>query len=70
MDFHATPRYAHRPNKGGSFDSICTACFATVASVRDEADLTRYERVHVCNPFWSHTVGKCPVVSNSRSLHE
>jgi hypothetical protein len=58
MDCLAIPRFAHRPNKDGSFDSICLTCFATVASKRNEVELARQERVHVCNPFWSHQVGE------------
>jgi hypothetical protein len=54
MDSHEIPRYAHRPNKDGSYDSICAACFATVATVRDECELAQHERTHVCNPFWPY----------------
>lgn len=54
MDNRAVPHYIHRPNRDGSFDSICHACFATVASVRNEGELAQHERTHVCNPFWSH----------------
>ena len=64
MDSHAIPRYVHRPNQDGSHDSICAACFATVASVRDEAELAQHELTHVCNPFWAHLAGKRPLVSS------
>jgi hypothetical protein len=40
--------YPHRRNKDGSFDSICTACFATIAQASAEADLAECEKVHVC----------------------
>jgi hypothetical protein len=58
MNHQSCPSYAHRPNRDGSYDSICTACFATVASVHDEAELTRHEQSHVCNPFWPYDVGR------------
>jgi hypothetical protein len=65
MDRHAIPRYAHRPNKDGSYDSICSACFATVATVRDEGELARHEHVHVCNPFWASEAGDMPSLLRS-----
>ena len=43
--------YAHRHNRDGSIDSICTICFATVALVRDEVALAQHERIHCC-PSW------------------
>ncbi len=43
-------KFSHRPNQDGTFDSICHQCFVTVASMRDEADLGRKERLHSCNP--------------------
>jgi hypothetical protein len=58
MNHQTSPRYAHRPNNDGSYDSICTACFATVASVSDEAELMRHEQSHVCNPYWAYDVGR------------
>ena len=42
-------RFTHRHNKDGSHDSICISCYATVASVRNEADLTEHEQDHVCD---------------------
>ena len=43
------PSFPHRRNKDGSFDSICTVCFATVASVEDEWELASYESKHNCD---------------------
>jgi hypothetical protein len=34
-------KFPHRHNRDGTYDSICTACFATIASVRDEELLPR-----------------------------
>jgi hypothetical protein len=44
-----TPNYSHRLNRDGSFDSICTTCFATVARAKIEAELTELDATHVCN---------------------
>jgi hypothetical protein len=48
--------YVHRSNRDGSYDSICTGCFATVASARNEAELSMRECTHVCIPDWYHQV--------------
>ena len=42
-------RTAHRRNHDGSFDTICTICFATVARSKSEAALAEYERNHTCD---------------------
>ena len=49
--------YGHRRNNDGSYDSICTKCFATVASTRSEAELTSHERTHTCIPDWPYQAG-------------
>jgi hypothetical protein len=43
--------FAHRANPDGTFDSICTACFATISRQECEADLEQFERSHTCNPW-------------------
>ena len=43
-------KFPHRHNSDGSYDSICTACFVTVASVQDEELLCAQELAHVCDP--------------------
>ncbi len=45
-----TAAFPHRHNHNGSFDSICRACFATVASVTEERELEFYESKHRCDP--------------------
>ena len=40
----------HRHHDNGIFDSICKRCFVTIASVRDERQLSPLERTHVCDP--------------------
>jgi hypothetical protein len=54
MDRDAISRYAHPPNKDGSYDSICSACFAKVATVGNEGELAQHEGTHVCNPSWAY----------------
>ncbi len=44
------PFFPHRRNTDGSFDSICLKCLLTIAHERNEGDLAKYERYHVCNP--------------------
>jgi hypothetical protein len=50
---HAPVRliFPHRLNEDGSYDSICTACFVTVGTDFDEAQLRRSEAAHLCNPL-------------------
>jgi hypothetical protein len=43
--------FPHRRNPDGTFDSICTQCYATVASNRGEAELRAAEREHECKGF-------------------
>jgi len=40
--------FPHRSNSDGTFDSICTICFMTIATTEFEADLAASERKHVC----------------------
>ena len=43
--------FPHRHNANGTHDSICTVCFATVATVQYECELARLESAHVCDPI-------------------
>jgi len=43
--------FPHRHNANGTYDSICTVCFATVATVRHEWELAHHESAHVCEPI-------------------
>jgi hypothetical protein len=38
--------FPHRQNADGSFDSICSECFRTVATASTEAGLEAEERAH------------------------
>jgi hypothetical protein len=40
--------YPHRPNKDGSYDSICLNCLLTVASGKSEAELMKLDDKRVC----------------------
>jgi hypothetical protein len=44
-----TISYPHRPNKDGSFDSICLTCFATVVYAEPEAELVEDDPNRVCD---------------------
>jgi|HubBroStandDraft_1064217.scaffolds.fasta_scaffold2404279_1 hypothetical protein len=43
------PVFPHRHNPDGTIDSICTRCFATVATEARESDLKKAEDAHVCS---------------------
>ncbi|MGC2621069.1 MAG: hypothetical protein WA414_18645 [Acidobacteriaceae bacterium] len=42
-------RFPHRHNADGTYDSICPACYATVATEDEEAKLRPHEMAHVCD---------------------
>jgi hypothetical protein len=42
-------RFPHRRNRDGSYDSICTFCFATVASSGTEEELGEAGAKHICD---------------------
>lgn len=43
--------FPHRRNPDGTFDSICTHCFTTIATTTAEAELEGAERAHTCQGF-------------------
>jgi hypothetical protein len=43
--------YAHRLNSDGSWDSICTHCFLTIATRPAEIDLEPEEKTHDCKVY-------------------
>lgn len=47
--------FAHRRNPDASVDSICTACFQTIATEKREDNLIAYEESHSCDPYWELT---------------
>ena len=51
--------FPHRLNADdGTYDSICTACFATVGTDRDETKLRTYELAHACDPFQALSISR------------
>ncbi len=47
---NAQTSFARRSNRDSSIDSICTRCYQTIASARNETDLTLPETSHSCDP--------------------
>lgn len=58
MIFQPTRRFPHRHNKDGSYDSICISCYATIASVRNEAELAKLEQDHVCEMVFLNPISQ------------
>lgn len=42
------PTFPHRLRVDGTYDSICTQCFETVATSKIEAELLEVEKMHIC----------------------
>jgi hypothetical protein len=42
-------RFPHRRNQDGTYDSICSSCFMTIATREVEAELAQDEAAHSCN---------------------
>lgn len=47
--YRTTCRFPRGHIMDGWHDSICVSCYATLASVRNEADLARHEQPHLCD---------------------
>ena len=43
------PAFVLRRNADGTVDSICTVCFLTAASAKDESEVREMERFHQCD---------------------
>ena len=52
-------KFPHRHNANGTHDSICTECFATVATASDESRLAEHESAHVCNAVDLCRISQC-----------
>jgi hypothetical protein len=50
MDDQKIPFYPHRLNQDGSYASICTRCYAVIATSDNSEDLVPYDIAHVCRP--------------------
>lgn len=61
--FSHFPRYPHRLNADGSFDTICHLCFRTLGKAEKEEDLAALEQAHVCRKRdlarMEHLTGTC-----------
>jgi len=53
-------KFPHRHNRDGSYDSICSRCFVTVATSYNEAELLAHEQKHVCLESWLQDAAKPP----------
>jgi hypothetical protein len=53
--------FPHRQNKDGSFDSICTRRYGTVATVAEEWELSCCESKHICDPVAVRRFSRGPV---------
>jgi hypothetical protein len=60
--------FPHRKNLDGSYDAICTKCFQTIASVREESHLAAFEKAHVCDPEALFQVSQCRVFAYEARL--
>jgi hypothetical protein len=45
------PKFPHRQNQDGSWDSICPLCFVNSASAAREEDLAALEERHICGHY-------------------
>jgi len=50
--------FAHRNNLDGTCDTICSRCFQTIATVRDEAEFPKIEGQHICDPHILERFGR------------
>ena len=74
MAANRVPFYSHRQNRDGSFDSICSRCFATVAHANDITELNSYKKNHVCDESFlaerGVLTGFYSPAEPSRSIHQ
>jgi len=65
---HLRTAFVRKTNANGSHEALCLGCFATVGSVKDEAELTRYEISHHCIPVQFNQSGHGPVADRQLEL--
>jgi hypothetical protein len=58
MQDRSVRHFHHRHNRDGTHDSICPACFMTVASTSQESALPRHEGTHKCDPVQLYQVSQ------------
>jgi hypothetical protein len=49
MNTPRTSHFPHKQNPDGSWDSICSECFRTIAKDKQESELAAIEKNHTCN---------------------
>ncbi len=49
MNSSISDKFCNRKNEDGTFDSVCRACFMTIATTNLECDLKASELRHVCD---------------------
>jgi hypothetical protein len=49
ISMHKLTTFAHRRNFDGTYDSICTKCYATAATAANEEALSSPESGHACD---------------------
>ena len=53
--------FPHRHNPDGTYDSICTQCFATVATAPEQSALLAHEVAHICAAANLYRITPCRV---------
>ena len=64
MGARTTAWFPHRHNPNGAWDSICSVCMATVATVDVEGDLRLREIAHICSLNRLHPFGAKTLTSD------
>jgi hypothetical protein len=60
--------HPHRQNEDGSYESICSTCFATVARSMVEVGRSEDEAAHACSPSFLAGCGRFgPTETNGRT---
>ena len=49
LPFDPCSEFTLRPRSDGTFDAICTKCFLTAGTIRQESDLEAIKRTHECH---------------------
>jgi hypothetical protein len=60
MTYQTRPTFPHVYNPNGITSSICSECLVTIAASKDERELARLERAHVCDPVRLYQLGTDP----------
>jgi hypothetical protein len=59
------PGFPHRYNPDGTYDSICSTCFLTIATVQNEYDLAEIEATHICSQVRLNHFGRYPFLAGT-----